>query len=138
MGKGRADGASYDPTTDTWTPLPPAGVPGPLSHHRAVWDGRQLIVWGRVWETGSLARVPGTHRVAGARYNPRTHRWIALPLDGAPLLAAEHAAVWTGREMLVFGGVRQPDGQILRFLPHGGRYEPPAVPPTSLRSHRGS
>jgi hypothetical protein len=42
---GASDGASYDPTTDTWTPLQD-GTPGGRADHRAIWTGTEMIVWG--------------------------------------------------------------------------------------------
>ncbi len=40
----------------------------------------------------------------GALYDPATDAWTALPTAGAPSARSGHAAVWTGSEMLVFGG----------------------------------
>ena len=41
-----ADGAAYDPRTDTWTALDEANAPSARYGHVAVWDGTELIVWG--------------------------------------------------------------------------------------------
>jgi hypothetical protein len=40
------DGASYDPATDTWSPLIPGGTPGARAFHKAWWTGSEMIVWG--------------------------------------------------------------------------------------------
>src|SRR5262249_1381372 len=40
------DGASYNPSTDTWTPLPAALAPSARGEHGAIWTGDQMIVWG--------------------------------------------------------------------------------------------
>ena len=42
---GTADGASYDPATNTWSPLI-AGSPGTRRNHYAFWTGSDMIIWG--------------------------------------------------------------------------------------------
>ena len=54
-----------------------------------------MIVWGG--EDGS------GYFNDGGRYNPAANSWTALPTTGAPA-AREHTAVWTGSEMIVWGG----------------------------------
>lgn len=39
-------GGSYDPVTDTWSPVTLTGAPGSRTRHTAVWDGTKMIVWG--------------------------------------------------------------------------------------------
>jgi hypothetical protein len=40
----------------------------------------------------------------GGRYGPLTGIWAATTNTGAPPNRSGHTAVWTGSEMLVFGG----------------------------------
>ena len=40
----------------------------------------------------------------GGRYNPVANTWTALPTTGAPAARYSHTAVWTGSEMIVWGG----------------------------------
>jgi hypothetical protein len=55
-------GASYEPLTNTWTPMPPGG-PSVREHLSAVWTGREAIVWGGCCsDTGPFAD--------GALYRP--------------------------------------------------------------------
>src|SRR5262249_14104351 len=49
---------------------------------------------------------------------PSTDSWAAVSSSGAPSPRAMHTAVWTGAEMLVWGGY---DGA---YLGSGGRYDP--------------
>lgn len=92
-----AAGAAYDPVSDEWrtiaeSPLEPRGW------HRAVWTGEEMIVWGG--GGGNCAEEP---RSDGARYDPSSDRWRRIadaPLSGRE----EHSAVWTGEEMMVWGG----------------------------------
>jgi Kelch motif protein len=77
--------ASYDPVTRRWRRLSPSKGPGYSPSPRAVWTGRELLVWGTF---------------DGQAYDPRTNHWRALP----PPPTARGFAVWTGREMIGWGG----------------------------------
>ena len=54
----------------------------------------------------------------GGRYNPSTDSWTATSTTNAPAARGGHTAVWTGSEMIVWGG---DDGSDLNT---GGRYNP--------------
>src|SRR5437660_7705562 len=56
----------------------------------------------------------------GGRYNPSTNSWTATNITNAPADRFNHTAVWTGSEMIVWGGVSDISG----FLNTGGRYNP--------------
>jgi hypothetical protein len=59
----------------------------------------QLLVWGGVTGSSPASPVP-PH---GEAYDPATNQWTALPeapLTGRPA----PAAVWTGTQMIVWGG----------------------------------
>ncbi|HUR22859.1 MAG TPA: hypothetical protein VMZ73_03200 [Acidimicrobiales bacterium] len=108
-------GAAYDPVADKWRvlPRPPVRL---RSGHSAVWTGNEMLVWGGA---GDLPRPP--HFADGAAFDPTTNRWRRLPQ--APLLRrADHSAVWTGREMVVWGG-----GEIagrITYYADGAAYDP--------------
>src|SRR5947199_7985621 len=55
----------------------------------------------------------------GGRYNPSTDSWTATSTTNAPLPRKWHTAVWTGSEMIVWGG-----GDCCNFFDTGGRYNP--------------
>ena len=55
-----------------------------------------MIVWG-----GSEA---ATIFNTGGRYNPSTDSWTATSTTNAPAGRNSHTAVWTGSEMIVWGG----------------------------------
>jgi hypothetical protein len=40
----------------------------------------------------------------GAAFNPTTGKWRALTLGGGPLARQDATSVWTGSELLTFGG----------------------------------
>lgn len=103
------DGARYNPATNTWTPLPTAGAPG-VEGHRAVWTGTEMIVVG-VQYSGSIMR--------GARFNPATNAWTPLPTLNAPALRTNFALLWTGSEVILWGGANGGTANAT-----GGRYNP--------------
>ena len=41
-----ANGARYNPATDTWSPLSDINAPPARGSHSAVFDGQRMIVWG--------------------------------------------------------------------------------------------
>jgi len=92
-----------------WQALPslPPGLLGRRNGAAVVWTGKELIVWGGVSVRGTVFQ---TH-ADGAAYDPRTGRWALLPpAPESQWLQGDHGlAVWTGREMLVWGGVTIPD-----------------------------
>ena len=69
-----------------------------------------MIVWGG---------IPGGDVNTGGRYNPTSDSWIATPTTNAPDGRDRHIAVWTGSEMIVWGGT-QNNG--ITQLNTGGRY----------------
>ena len=44
------EGATYNPRSDTWRPVPPAPIPGRMLH-TAAWVGGEMVVFGGVDET---------------------------------------------------------------------------------------
>ena len=59
-----------------------------------------MIVWGGGNNGGYLN--------SGGRYNPSTDSWIATSITDAPAARNFHTAVWTGTEMIVWGGAPAP------------------------------
>ena len=106
-------GGRYNPNTNTWTPLNPAGAPFPRLDHTAVWTGIEMIVWGGVNDTSEPQNT-------GARYNPATNTWTPTSLVNAPSPRRGHTAVWTGTVMIVWGG----DAGGIETFNNGARYNP--------------
>ena len=94
-------GARYNPASDTWKSVALLGAPGGREDHTAVWTGKEMLVWGG-WSGRNKAR---DHHRDGARYDPSADAWKSLASDGAPEPREDHTAVWTGTEMIVWGGV---------------------------------
>ena len=61
----------------------------------------------------------------GGRYNPSNNNWSPTSLTNAPSGREGHAAVWTGSEMIVWGGASPGN-----YYNTGGRYCPATPSPT--------
>jgi len=107
-------GGRYNPSTDSWTATTTTNAPTGRSIHTAVWTGSEMIVWGGEAFDGSFQYLD-----TGGRYNPGTDSWIATSTSNAPSAREVHTAVWTGSEMIVWGG-----GTLGSPFNTGGRYNP--------------
>jgi N-acetylneuraminic acid mutarotase len=111
-------GGSYDPATDTWSRISSRGAPTARKHHVALWTGDRMILWG-----GATEEI-GTNPPAndGGLYDPATDSWKPMSLVRAPEGRAGPIAVWTGSQMLIWGGHggARPGGP----LESGARYSP--------------
>jgi N-acetylneuraminic acid mutarotase len=119
------DGARYNPTTDTWSPLSASGAPSPRFEDTAVWTGNEMIIWG-----GRISTPSNRYYNDGARYSPANDTWTAVSTNGAPAARSYHVAVWMGSEMLVWGGY----DVLGNFLSDGGRYNPASNTWTPINS----
>ena len=86
-----ADGAAYDPSTDSWTPIG-AGPAHP--GFVGVWTGTQIVEMAK-----GMAVL----------WDPPTDHWIEPDeLRGGP--TGQQAPLWTGRYVLAFGSLA--DGTV--------------------------
>jgi Kelch motif len=129
--------STYLPAEDRWKPMVRIsigrsadysyGLDTVRKENTTVWTGTEMILWG-----GSNMAVPalgnpvtrtlfGGHmdRPLGLAFTPATKTTRVLPEAGAPSPRTLHAAVWTGTEMIIWGGT---DG-IVQFN-DGARYNP--------------
>jgi N-acetylneuraminic acid mutarotase len=109
------NGGRYNPVTDSWTITSTANAPIPRYNHTAVWTGNEMIIWGGYAGSYSNTTVTNT----GGRYNPDTDSWVATTTTNAPSPRATRDGVWTGNEMVVWGGYN-----LTIVLNTGGRYSP--------------
>ena len=107
-------GGRYDPALDTWTPTSRANAPEGREAHTAVWTGTEMIVWGGWYSNGIGYQIVNT----GGKYDPATDNWTPTALTNAPNGRRWHSAVWTGSEMIVWGG------EVSGPVNTGGRYNP--------------
>jgi N-acetylneuraminic acid mutarotase len=108
-------GGKYDPATDSWSTTSVSNAPDRRSFHTAVWTGSEMIVWGGYFHDNN-----GNHYFnTGGRYDPNTDSWTPTNTTAAPSERSEQIAVWTGSEMIVWGG-----GDRFDYFDTGGRYNP--------------
>src|SRR5438132_1524869 len=101
-------------TNDTWTATSTTNAPAARVDQTAVWTGSEMIVWGGGYDTSG-------HRFnTGAKYNPTIDSWTATSTTNAPVGRNGHTAVWTGSEMIVWGG----NESGVSTVNSGGRYDP--------------
>jgi len=100
-------------TVDVWESF---DIPTARYAHTAVWTGTEMLIWGG--QDGGLNTATNT----GSRYDPVTDTWTAMSLVNAPLSRYQHTAVWTGSEMIVWGGLGSDHSAHL--LNTGSKYNP--------------
>ncbi|PYK67040.1 MAG: hypothetical protein DME50_03770, partial [Verrucomicrobia bacterium] len=108
-------GGRYNPSSDSWVNTGTDNAPPGRRNHTAVWTGSEMIVW------GGQDGEPVFHVLdTGGKYGPATDTWTATSTTDAPNSRAVHTAVWTGSEMIVWGGI----DENLLVLDTGGKYDP--------------
>jgi hypothetical protein len=90
---------AMDCTDDTWTATNTIDPPDARWSHTAIWTGSEMIIWG-----GSFLENGYHYFNTGGRYDPATDGWTATSTTSAPAARWHHSAVWTGSEMIVWGG----------------------------------
>ncbi len=134
---GLQHGARYDPVSDVWSPpISLVNAPSPRSKESVVWTGSELLVWG--------GRDPGSsdNLGDGGRYDPQADQWTPLSTSGSPTPREGHSFIWTGSEVIVWGG----RVYLNNSVDTGGRYDPvvdqwlPTAqsPAPEGRSHHGA
>lgn len=102
---------SYNFQSNTWLPTTTTLAPSARQWETLVWTGSKMILWGGYDSFGDTN--------SGSQYDPVADSWTATSLVGGnvPSARSKHSAIWTGSEMIVWGG-----GGF--FLSSGGRYQP--------------
>jgi len=115
----------YNLTPERLMQMTTNGAPHGRSDHTAVWTGSEMLIWGGYYQVSTWVHTwPGGGDVFrtnffcsdGARYNPAANTWVAISNTNAPAGRSLHTAVWTGKEMIVWGGYNTGND--------GGRYNP--------------
>ena len=91
------DGGRYNPAANSWTAVTTTGAPAARDSSHGGVDGQR---------DDRLGRMQRQHLTSndGGRYNPAANSWTAVSTTGAPAARDYHTAVWTGSEMIVWGG----------------------------------
>lgn len=64
----------------------------------ALWTGSEVLYW------GGMDFLEGIQINSGERYNPATNTWARMAEEGAPSPRIFHRDLWTGSEMIIWGG----------------------------------
>lgn len=133
---GVPSGGCYIPSSNSWIPTT-TGANTPLGryYHTAVWTGSKLIVWGgrdhdaeSLYNSGAIY-TPTTNHTAG------TDNWQTMSQSGdVPSPRYGHTAVWTGTEMIIWGGTKGP--LPTDKLNDGARYNPTTDTWTKITSYQ--
>ena len=118
-------GGRYDPEHDSWKPMSTLGAPWPRMEHTATWTGSEVIICG--YEAAYPPREnadPKKICITGA-YNPVTDSWTDITKRDDYYYLVDHSAIWTGKQLLLFGGWNGGYlGTIRSFTPEGeGKWE---------------
>jgi N-acetylneuraminic acid mutarotase len=121
-------GGRYNPKTNSWSATTTTGAPSARTGHSLVWTGQKMIVWG-----GNQALDPynGPFDLfdllnTGGLYDPSSDSWTVTSTTGAPSKRTAASAVWTGTEMIIWGGAVKFPGRAFFGSDKrtGGEYTP--------------
>jgi len=93
-----ATGGKYDPAGDEWSPTEALEALAGRYSHTAVWTGTEMIVWGGQSDGGEYPSTGGRYAIG----DPDV--WTATTEDGAPAGRSNFVGVWSGSELIVWGG----------------------------------
>jgi hypothetical protein len=131
-------GGRYNPAADTWMTTRSMGrTPEARYDHGAVWTDTEMIVWGGLTEDIiTSSAIVNT----GGRYDPATDRWTPTLADvTTPEARFSPSAIWTGTEMIIWGGLTKRSSNLYAYLNTGGRYDPAVdtwVPTPVIGAHK--
>ena len=113
-------GYVYNQSSGIWREIiaPDSNTSFPTYNHTKVWTGTEMIVWGGITNSGSSSNPYPIN--SGWRYNPTTNSTIPFSGTNAPSQRSKASSVWTGTEMIIWGGVDD-NGMPLN---DGARYNP--------------
>jgi hypothetical protein len=94
-----ADGAMYDPSNDTWTPISLTNGPHSRLVHQAAWTGTKMIIW------GGMNPSARSQYNTGALYDPSNDTWSSITTIDAPSGRSwGPSSAWVGDSFIVWGG----------------------------------
>lgn len=122
------DGAIYRVCDDSWTRMSTTGVPHGITDKVAqrpvgVWTGSELLVWGG-FQSPSGGYEEGEAVSFATRYSAADDVWSDISRDGEPTARDYSVRLWTGDELLVWGGIAQSGDQSWVNHDDGALYDP--------------
>lgn len=112
LDKAYNDGGLYNPATDTWWPIDGQVFESRTHASSVLWTGTKSLVWGGL----DAPLVPGALSEPLTLNNGATFEVLILPNEeklninsfggtNRPAARYDHSAVWTGRHMVIWGGM---------------------------------
>lgn len=90
-----------------------------------VWTGTEMLVWGGYYYSADSGYV---FLNDGGKYSPQSDTWASISSINAPRKRGYASSVWTGTEMLIWGGYDSVHAGLTQsyigFTNTGGRYNP--------------
>ncbi|MEY4631253.1 MAG: hypothetical protein RIQ81_1373 [Pseudomonadota bacterium] len=100
----------------SFTAMSTTNAPAGRIEHTAVLTSTEMIVWG-----GRDSGTPTPTRNDGGRFNLAAGTWTATSTGiNVPSARSQHSAIWTGSNMIVWGGHNQVD----TYYGDGAKYSP--------------
>jgi len=118
-------GARYKPSTGTWTAMSTTNAPVARDYPVARWTGTigKFVVWGGQVPPPPGVNAPDAFPQTGAMYSPASNSWTTMRNTGAPLGRYAGLSVWTGTEVIVWGGQAcTADNTTFADCNNGGRF----------------
>ncbi|MBK8622227.1 MAG: hypothetical protein IPN79_10805 [Saprospiraceae bacterium] len=81
-----------------WDFMNSDNLPPSRTNHSAIWTGTHVIFW------GGIEPSTGNYLNTGYKYDPVTDTWTTIATTNAPSGRINHTAIWTGTEMIIWGG----------------------------------
>ncbi len=94
------NGARYNPVSGSWIAMSSDNAPAARFRSASVWAGVKMIVW-----SGYLHTEADVFTDTGGIYDPASNSWSPMSTTNAPSGRGLHTAIWTGADMIVWGGV---------------------------------
>ena len=119
-------GGRYDPLSDSWRPMSITNAPRQENHFALAWTGKEIILWGGRYDPFHDPEeddIQWQYPREGGRYDPTTDSWNTISAVGAPTGRMDPAPVWTGEELVIWGGLYCYGGFCEGSL-GGARYNP--------------
>jgi hypothetical protein len=119
------------PVAGSWRVLPKAPIAPNDGGLASVWTGKQMLVFGRA---ATIKQGAHYNRVnVAAAYDPARNTWRRLSPPKPTPSFMDNDAVWTGKEMLVWG-----QGTRLGYTPRTNRWRRlPSSPLLSIHDGHG-
>jgi hypothetical protein len=125
------DGGIYDPKSGTWAPLNDKSENRPSARvfHSAAWTPKGMLIWGGLQdfespEPGIAAKPLSDGAIWSPTSGVQSSSWQSMPTANQPSPRSHHSSLWTGTELIVWGGCARFDlnNDCVEFRQDGARF----------------